>query len=235
MTAGDAMALAAADVLRAIPLFASLGESDLGALSGLLRERRFAKGAIVLAQGDPGDALFLIGDGQLKVAVFGEDGREVILSVLTAGGFFGEMSLLDDEPRSAHVIAMTDAVLFQLRRDDFRARLRASPDLGVALLRELSRRLRRADETITGLALLDVNGRIASLLLDLAREEGGNRISRRLTHATIGQMVGASRETVSRTMRSLVLQGMISVGRGQIELHDLPRLRLAAQGAPAAD
>jgi CRP/FNR family cyclic AMP-dependent transcriptional regulator len=229
------MALAAADVLRSIPLFASLDEVNLAALAAMLRERRFAKGAIVLAQGDPGDALYLIGEGQLKVAVFGEDGREVILSVLAVGGFFGEMSLLDDEPRSAHVIAMTDSVLFQLRRDDFRARLRASPDLGVALLKELSRRLRRADETIAGMALLDVNGRIAALLLDLAREEGGERISRRLTHATIGQMVGASRETVSRTMRSLVVRGMITVSRGEIRLDDVPRLRQAAQGTEAAE
>jgi CRP-like cAMP-binding protein len=189
---------------------------------------------MVLSQGDPGDALFLIGEGQLKVAVFGEDGREVILSVLSAGGLFGEMSLLDDEPRSAHVIAMTDSVLFQLRREDFRARVRASPDLALALLRELSRRLRRADDAIAGLALLDVNGRIATLLLDLAREEGGeggSRITRRLTHATIGQMVGASRETVSRTMRSLALQGVITVSRREIVLRDADRLRLAAQRA----
>lgn len=225
------MALAAKDVLRSIPLFQPLGTEELSALAALLRERRHPRGTIVLSQGDPGDALFLIGDGQLKVAVFGEDGREVILSVLAAGGFFGEMSLLDDEPRSAHVIAMTDAVLFQLRREDFRSRLRASPELSIALLRELSRRLRRADETIAGLALLDVNGRIANLLLDLAREEGGHRITRKLTHATIGQMVGASRETVSRTMRSLVVQGVITVSRREIVLNMADQLRLAAQRA----
>jgi len=155
----------------------------------------------------------------------------VILSVLGDGGFFGEMALLDDEPRSAHVIAMTDAVLWQLRREDFRNRLRSSPEVSIALLREISRRLRRADETIASLALLDVNGRIAHLLLELAREEGGVRIGRKLTHATIAQMVGASRETVSRTMRSLVLRGVISVNRREITLNDLTALRLAAQRA----
>jgi CRP/FNR family transcriptional regulator, cyclic AMP receptor protein len=225
------MALATPDVLRTISLFKGLGQADLDALAVLLRERRYPRGSIVLAQGDPGDALFLIGEGQVKVAVLSEDGREVILSVLGPGGVFGEMSLLDDEPRSAHVIAMTDAVLLQLRRDDFRTRLRASPDLAVALLGELSRRLRRADEAITGLALLDVNGRIASLLLDLARQEDGTRITRRLTHATIGQMVGASRETVSRTMRSLVLRNIIAVNRREIVLKDPGQLRLAAQRA----
>ena len=223
------MAVRATEVLRQIPLFYSLEEGDLTALAGLLRERRIARGAIVLAQGDPGDALYLIAEGQLKVAVFAEDGREVILSVLAVGGFFGEMSLLDDEPRSAHVIAMTDAVLFQLRREDLRARLAASPELAVAMLRELSRRLRRADETITGLALLDVSGRIATLLLDLAQEEDGTRITRKLTHATIGQMVGASRETVSRTMRGLVVAGVIAVSRKEIVLKDSAKLRLAAQ------
>jgi CRP/FNR family transcriptional regulator, cyclic AMP receptor protein len=225
------MALATPDVLRTISLFKGLGQADLDALAVLLRERRYPRGSIVLAQGDPGDALFLIGEGQVKVAVLSEDGREVILSVLGPGGVFGEMSLLDDEPRSAHVIAMTDAVLLQLRRDDFRTRLRASPDLAVALRGELSRRLRRADEAITGLALLDVNGRIASLLLDLARQEDGTRITRRLTHATIGQMVGASRETVSRTMRSLVLRNIIAVNRREIVLKDPGQLRLAAQRA----
>ncbi len=220
---------AAIEVLKSIPMFQHLDAEELAALAVLLRERRFARGGIIVTQGEPGDALFLIGQGQVKVAVFAEDGREVILSVLTAGGFFGEMALLDDEPRSAHVIAMTDATLHQLRRDDFRNRLGGSPALGIALLRELSRRLRRADETIASLALLDVNGRIANLLLELAREEGGDRISRKLTHATIGQMVGASRETVSRTMRSLVVQGVISVTRREIVLKDPAQLRAAVQ------
>lgn len=227
----DAMSTASGDVIRRIPLFQHLGEAEHQALAALFRERRFPRGAIIVAQGDPGDAMFLIAEGQVKVAVFAEDGREVILSVQSAGGFFGEMALLDDEPRSAHVIAMTDAVLLQLRREDFRARLKHSPDLGIALLRELSRRLRRADETITSMALLDVNGRIAHLLLELAREEGGNRIGRKLTHATIAQMVGASRETVSRTMRSLAVQGVIAINRREISLLDPDRLRAAAQRA----
>lgn len=223
------MTATALDVLRAVPLFAHLGPDDLQALAGLCRERHFPRGGIVVSQGDPGDAMFLIAAGQLKVAVFAEDGREVILSVLGASGFFGEMALLDDEPRSAHVIAMTDATLLQLRRDDFRARLRASPDLGIAMLRELSIRLRRADETIASMALLDVNGRIAHLLLEMARTEGGERITRKLTHATIAQMVGASRETVSRTMRSLALRGVISVSRREIVLKAPDQLRSAAQ------
>lgn len=223
--------VAPVEVLRQVPLLASLGEADLEALAPFLRERRYPRGSMILAQGDSGESLYLISSGQVKVVLIHEDGREVILSVLSEGAFFGEMALLDQEPRSAHVVAMTDAVLLQLRREDFQARLRSGPEVAIGLLRELSRRLRRADETIASLMLLDVNGRIANLLLELADEEGGERITRRLTHATIGQMVGASRETVSRTMRSLVNRQILRVSRREILLLDRGALRLAAQRA----
>ena len=222
------------EVLRTVPLFRQVAEADLRALTQLIREKQVPKGSLILSQGDAGEALFLIKSGQVKVTVVAEDGREVILSVLSAGSFFGEMALVDDEPRSAHVIAMEDTTVLQLRREDFRTRLRSAPELAISLLRELSRRLRRADDTIASLMLLDVNGRIAHLLLELAREEGGetgNRITRRLTHASIGQMVGASRETVSRTMRNLVLRNVIAVTRKEIVLLDPTALRLAAQQA----
>ena len=221
-------------VLQTVPLFRQVSEADLLALTQLIRERQFPRGSLILSQGDVGEALFLIKSGQVKVTVVAEDGREVILSVLGSGSFFGEMALVDDEPRSAHVIAMEETTLLQLRREDFRTRLKSAPELAISLLRELSRRLRRADDTIASLMLLDVNGRIAHLLLELAREEGGetgSRITRRLTHASIGQMVGASRETVSRTMRNLVLRNVIAVTRREILLLDPTALRLAAQQA----
>jgi CRP-like cAMP-binding protein len=217
------------EVLRRVPLLAALGDAELEAFAPFLRERRYPRGSMVLAQGDSGESLYLIAAGQVKVVLIHEDGREVILSVLGEGAFFGEMALLDQEPRSAHVVAMTDSMLLQLRREDFQARLRSGPDVAIALLRELSRRLRRADETIASLMLLDVNGRIANLLLELAGEEGGERITRRLTHATIGQMVGASRETVSRTMRSLVNREILRVSRREILLLDRRALLMAAQ------
>lgn len=216
-------------VLTQVPLFDGLPEAELRAFAPLLRERRFPKGSVILMQGDPGDALYLIGTGQVKVVLIGDDGREVILSVLGQGSFFGEMSLLDDQPRSAHVVAMEEATLLQLRREDFQTRLRTSPDVAIALLRELSRRLRRADDTIGSLALRDVNGRIAHLLMELADDEGGDRITRRLTHATLAQMVGASRETVSRTLRALVNAGVIQVSRREIVLLAREPLRHAAQ------
>ena len=207
-------------VLQRVPLFAALPEAELVPFGELMRERTYPKGSVILFEDDPGDALYLVVSGQVKVVLIGEDGREVILSVLGEGTFFGEMSLLDDEPRSAHVIAMEDSAVLALRREDFRARLRASPEVGIALLRELSRRLRRADDQIGSLVLLDVNGRVAELLVRLATEEGGERITRKLTHATIAQMIGSSRETVSRTMRELQDRGLIAVTRQDITLTD---------------
>jgi CRP/FNR family cyclic AMP-dependent transcriptional regulator len=229
------MPLDAYQALRSVPLFREVPEADLRAIAQLVRERQVAKGSVILSAGASGDALFFIVKGQVKVTVVAEDGREVILSVLGDGAFFGEMALLDDEPRSAHVITMDDTTLLVLRREDFHAKLQTAPELAISLLRELSRRLRPADSTIASLMLLDVNGRIARLLLELAREEGGdgNRITRRLTHAALGQMVGASRETVSRTMRTLVLGNVIGVTRKEIVLLDPAALRAAAQQAPA--
>jgi CRP-like cAMP-binding protein len=164
----------------------------------------------------------------VKVVLIGEDGREVILSVLGEGDFFGEMALIDDEPRSAHVIAMSDSTLLVLRREDFQGLLMQTPGIALAMLRELTRRLRRVDEKVGSLVLLDVNGRVARLLLDLAEEAGGERITRRLTHHTIAQMIGSSRETVSRTMRELVDKGFIEVSRRDIVIRDRSALESAA-------
>lgn len=223
------MPLPSADVLRSVPLFRQLPEEELQAFAGLTRERSYPKGSVIVFEDDPGDALYLVAGGQVKVVLIGEDGREVILSVLGEGSFFGEMALLDDQPRSAHVIAMEDSTLLLLRRDDFRARLRQSPAVAISLLAELSGRLRLADEKIGALVLLDVNGRVAGLLLRLAQEEGGDRITKKLTHHTIAQMIGSSRETVSRTMRNLVEREIIEVNRKEVVLLNRRALLDAAQ------
>ncbi|MGB7211639.1 MAG: Crp/Fnr family transcriptional regulator [Gemmatimonadales bacterium] len=223
------MPLASAAVLQKVPLFHSLPEGELAAFGELLRERAYPKGSVILFEDDPGDALYIVGAGQVKVVLIGEDGREVILSVLGQGSFFGELALLDNEPRSAHVIAMEDSSVLALRREDFQARLRSSPEVAIALLRELSSRLRRADEKIGGLVLLDVNGRVAELLLRHADEEGGERITRKLTHHTVAQMIGSSRETVSRTMRDFVERGVIQVTRKDITITDRAALQQAAR------
>jgi CRP/FNR family cyclic AMP-dependent transcriptional regulator len=212
--------MSATDVLRKVPLFSDLSEAELARFADVTREREYPKNSVILFEDDPGDALYIVSAGQVKVVLIGEDGREVILSVLGDGDFFGEMALIDDEPRSAHVIAMRDSQLLVLRRDDFQAQLVVQPKIGLKLLRVLVQRLRRADEKIGGLVLLDVNGRVARLLLDMADEGGGPKITRRLTHHTIAQMIGSSRETVSRAMRELVDRGLIDVTRREISIRN---------------
>jgi CRP/FNR family cyclic AMP-dependent transcriptional regulator len=214
--------------LRRVPLFAELSDAEIERVAELARERAYPKGSVILFEDDPGDALYVVVTGCVKVVLIGEDGREVILSVLKEGDFFGEMALIDDEPRSAHVIAMEDANLLVLRREDFQLRLREAPGMAVGLLRALSRRLREADDKIGGLVLLDVNGRVATLLLGMADENDGVHITRRLTHHTIAQMVGSSRETVSRTMRELTERNLIEISRTAITIRDRRALEAAA-------
>ncbi len=220
--------MSVADILRKVPLFGQLAPSDLERVVEISRERTYPRNSVILFEDDPGDALYVVAEGQVKVVLIGEDGREVILSVMGEGEFFGEMALVDDEPRSAHVIAMEDSTLLVLRREDFQGILTQTPGIALALLRELSRRLRRVDEKVGSLVLLDVNGRVAQLLLDLADEAGSERITRRLTHHTIAQMIGSSRETVSRTMRELVEKGYIEVSRREIVIRDRAALEASA-------
>jgi len=225
--------MSATDVLKRVPLFSDLNEAELARFAEVTREREYPRNSVILFEDDPGDALYIVSSGQVKVVLIGEDGREVILSVLGDGDFFGEMSLIDDEPRSAHVIAMKDSHLLVLRRDDFQQQLQQHPSVSLTLLRVLVQRLRRADEKIGSLVLLDVNGRVAQLLLDLGEESGGPRITRKLTHHTIAQMIGSSRETVSRAMRELVERGHIAVSRREITIldHDALRAMTGARGA----
>ncbi len=190
--------MSAADVLQKVPLFSQLSAADLQRVVEVARDRAYPKNSVILFEDDPGDALYVVAKGQVKVVLIGEDGREVILSVLGEGEFFGEMALIDDEPRSAHVIAMEDSTLYVLRREDFQGILEHSPGIGLALLRELSRRLRRVDEKVGS-----------------------------LVHHTIAQMIGSSRETVSRTMRELVDKGMIDVSRKDIVIKDRGSLEQA--------
>jgi len=221
-----------ADFLATVPLLSRIDAGELQRLAALTRERQYSKGSVILFENDPGDALFIVRQGRVKVVLVGEDGREVILGVLGPGEYFGELSLIDEQPRSAHVIAMEDSVLLALRSDDFRRRVEATPAMAWSMLLELSRRLRRADGKIGALALLDVPGRIARLLLDAAADAGGDRLAKPLTHQTIAQMIGASRETVSRAMVEFQEAGWIAVERRTIRITDRPALERRAQVRP---
>jgi CRP/FNR family transcriptional regulator, cyclic AMP receptor protein len=218
-----------ADFLATVPLLGQIPPEELKRFAEVTRDKQYPKGSVILFEDDPGDSLYIVREGRVKVVLVGEDGREVILGVLGVGEHFGELSLIDDQPRSAHVIAMEDSLLLVLRRDDFRRRVEANPAVAWALLSELSRRLRRADGKIGGLVLLDVPGRIARLLLDFAEEGGGDTIDKPLTHQTIAQMIGASRETVSRAMREFQDAGWIGVERRRISVTDRTALLSRAQ------
>jgi CRP-like cAMP-binding protein len=181
--------------------------------------RRVPGGAAILAQDTAGDALYIIMNGRVKVVMSGESGREVTLSVLRAADIFGEMSLFDARSRSAAVVAIDPVTVIQLARDDFFRILGQNPQIAIALLGELSRRLRRADETIAELALCDVRDRLVRRLIALARDDGqelpeGVLIRRRPTQQDLANMVGACRETISRTFNTLARRGLI-VPRGR--------------------
>jgi CRP/FNR family transcriptional regulator, cyclic AMP receptor protein len=214
--------------LRSVPLFAELHEEDIERISQNVRTRTYPRGSVIVFEDDPGDAMFVVSKGQVKVVLTGDDGREVILATLSEGEFFGEMSLIDDEPRSAHVIAMDDSDLLVLRREDFQHRLHESPRIAIGLLGALCKRLRAADKKIGGLALLDVSGRVARLLIEMADESDGVTIRRAITHHTISQMIGSSRETVSRSISNMVEQGWIDVTRTTITIKNRSALQAAA-------
>jgi CRP/FNR family cyclic AMP-dependent transcriptional regulator len=217
------------EFLATVPLFKGLDAVELARFGELLREKSYPKGSVILFEDDPGDALFVVRAGRVKVVLVAEDGREVILGLLGVGEHFGELSLIDDQPRSAHVIAMEESTLLVLRRDDFRRRVEQSPSVAWSLLTELSRRLRRADGKIGSLVLLDVPGRIARMLLDAADEGKSELIEKPLTHQTIAHLIGASRETVSRAMREFQDSGWITTDRRRIRLADRAALEKRAQ------
>lgn len=221
--------MSTADFLATVPLFRSLALSEQAGFAQMAREKSYPKGSVILFEDDPGDSLFVVRDGRVKVVLVAEDGREVILGILGVGEHFGELALIDDQPRSAHVVAMEDSSLLVLRREDFRRRVEQNPAVAWALLIELSRRLRRADDKIGSLVLLDVPGRIARVILDAADAGGSETIEKPLTHQTIAHVIGASRETVSRAMREFVESGWISTERRRIKVLDRAALDRRSQ------
>lgn len=201
--------------LRQVALFAGLKDEQLQAIARATITRAFTKDNIIILAEEEGDTLFLIESGQVKVSLLSEDGREVILSLLGPGAVFGELSLLDGKPRSANVVATKDTSLVVLRRADFLQLLYRVPQIAISLLAELASRLRKTDRTIEGLALLDVTSRISETLLQLAGEHGvetpeGIVLHNRPTHQQLANMSGTTRETVSRVLKRLEVQGYIS-------------------------
>lgn len=224
------------EYLQDVPLFGGLGDDDLERLSTLLTERTYPRDAAVVSADDPGDALYVIGEGEVKVSLWGNNGREVILGSLTDGDFFGEMSLVDGENRSANVICTTESRILRLGRREFLRVLRSYPSIALNVMTELCVRLRRADEAIGNLALLDVFGRVARFLLEKSEDEGdevpgGMLIKKMPTQQYIASRIGTSRETVSRALgefqrRELIEQrGRGMLVRSSLEINAVSRQR----------
>ncbi len=217
MTSTAAAGARARGLLGKVSILADLDPASVAALERLAEVRDYPEGAVVAGQEEPGDALFVLASGKVKVVLYGGSGREIILSIFKSpGDFFGEMSLLDDEPRSATLVAAEPSTLLVLSRDAFRAHIAAQPRTALRVLAELSRRLRRADAVIGNLALLDVYGRLAGKLRELARADGeeieeGIVIRQRPTQAEIAATIGTSRETVSRALSELSRRGFIAM------------------------
>ncbi len=204
------------ELLQSVPIFSDLDNAGIETLSRVVARKVYPKDGVVFFENESGDSLFMILSGRVKVTILGDDGREIILTVLGPGDFFGEMSLLDNEPRSATAIATEETELVSLQRADFESVLADNKEIALGLIRVLTQRLRRADQQIETLALLDVYGRVARLIVDLAREEGrrlkdGRVAFRRVTHQEIANRIGTTRETVTRILKDLERAGRIKV------------------------
>ena len=208
-------------VLKAVPLFASFPEDQLRMLTTMVTRRSASRNTTIMSSGDATDSLYIVLSGRLKVMMSDSEGKEVILAILGPGEFFGEMGLIDDEPRSASVVTIEPCELLSIAKRDFKRVLTENSEMAMAVMRGLVRRLREADRKIGSLALLDVYGRVARLLLDMAENVNGEKIvTKRLPKQDIAKMIGASREMVSRVMKDLQTGGYIEMRGSNIVLRD---------------
>lgn len=224
----------AAEALRKVPLFEKVPPNDLVLLARKVTSDDYKKGAVVVTAGEPGDALYVITRGTVRIALppGKPKGKELILAIVGEGEFFGEMSLLDGEPRSATVTVQTPATLLRLSREDLKAWLMERPEICLTLLGEVSQRVREAHRRYSSLALLDRVGKVVRVLLELAEQHGdsipeGTWIPRLPTRAEVASMAGVSRETVSRTLRNLEDQGLVRPKGHGLVLLDAEQLRSA--------
>lgn len=196
------------DTLRLVPLFSDLSDKVLTHLANVSQEKNYEKDEHILHQERTGDNFFVIEKGSVKVTRLSEDGREAVLAFLREGDFFGELAILDGETRSANVITLSECTIQTINRREFLDLIEHHPKVATALLMELARRLRKTDMHLEYLTLSDAEGKIASILIELAEENGTYRMGDvTLAHMPMQQdianMAGTTRETVSRMMKKL--------------------------------
>jgi CRP/FNR family cyclic AMP-dependent transcriptional regulator len=201
------------ELLRRVPLFAALTPVQAESIADAIVKKRFKRGEVVVGQGKKSDALYIILTGRARVLSKDERGREVILATLQPGDYIGEMSLIDDEPHSATVSTEVQTDVLMLGRAAFSRCLPESASMSHNIMRGLVQRLRQADRKIESLALMDVYGRVARALMELAVDEGDGtgtlRVREKISRQDLGKMVGASREMVSRVLRDLEARGFV--------------------------
>ena len=212
--------------LRRIPLFEGVAEAELRALAERTVTRSYPKQAILVSEGDDSDSLYLILAGRVKVYLGDEAGKELILAIKGPGQYFGEM-VLDSQPRSASVMTLEASQFAILSRADFKEFLLRHAEVALQLIENLIRVARGLNQNVRSLAMLDVYGRVARILLELAVDQGGGKlvIPEKLTQKDIAARVGASREMINRILRDLTTGGYVTVEAGRITINKAPPAR----------
>jgi len=221
-------------VVLSAPLFADIDPENSRALIESMNPVAFARGDVLFHEGDPGDRLFVIRSGKIKLGRRSSDGRENLLSIQGPGEMFGELSLFDPGPRTATATVVADAELVELAHTDLVAWLEQHPTVAKHLLKALAHRLRRTNEALADLVFSDVPGRVAKALLDLATRFGeptdeGVRVAHDLTQEELAQLVGASRETVNKALADFAARGWVRREGRAVVLLDADRLERRAR------
>jgi CRP/FNR family cyclic AMP-dependent transcriptional regulator len=216
--------------LKQVSLFSSLSDSDIRELAAVVKRRIFRAGEVIFHRDDPGQVLYVIKEGKVKICLISPDGQEISLVVFGKGECFGELALLDGLPRSADAIAMERAECYTLQRSDFHNAIMKNPTIAIQVMEVLSKRLRSTDQQVEDLIFLDVYGRVAKKLIELADSHGsrvddGTRIEVRLTQQELASMVGASRESVNKVIGYFTDKKYISTDRHRITIHHIDALR----------
>ncbi len=216
-------------VIYQSPLFASLDQEGAAALMALLTESVATKGEVLFQEGEPGDHLFLILEGKVKLGHASLDGRESLIAVLGPGEMFGELSLFDPGLRTSSATALTEARVLRLDNTQLMPWLAGRPEVAAALLQALARRLRRTNETMGDLVFSDVPGRVAKALMELGEKFGtlipsGLLVTHDMTQEELAQLVGASRETVNKALADFAQRGWITLESRQVVILDVERL-----------
>ncbi|KQR08476.1 Crp/Fnr family transcriptional regulator [Cellulomonas sp. Leaf334] len=222
------------DIVLSAPLFAGLDPEASETLVATMKPIEIARGDALFQEGEPGDRLYVVREGKIKLGRRSNDGRENLLAVLGPGEMFGELSLFDPGPRTATATVVADAVVLELGHSDLIQWLQDKPTVAQHLLQALARRLRRTNEALADLVFSDVPGRVAKALLDLSTRFGekvdeGIRVAHDLTQEELAQLVGASRETVNKALADFAARGWVRREGRAVVLLDVERLERRAR------